>query len=114
MQSLQDIGRISHGEAHRLEQRITAWADSQKAKGRQDGKAEAARKAKFVVAGIKSQPWSGGGEGPARARTALASRAGRSQRGLHGQYSGQTVVATHDPTKASAAAPTNVCLCSDR
>jgi hypothetical protein len=53
-QWLQDIGRISHGKAHRLEQRITAWSACQKVEGRRDGIAEAGRRAKFVVAGIKS------------------------------------------------------------
>jgi hypothetical protein len=53
-QWLQDIGRISHGEAHRLEQRIAAWANTQKAEGRREGIIDAARKAKFIVAGIKS------------------------------------------------------------
>ncbi len=32
-QWLQDRGRISLGEARRLEQRIIAWAESQKAEG---------------------------------------------------------------------------------
>jgi hypothetical protein len=53
-QWLRDSGRLSHGEAHRLEQRIFAWASFQKAEGRKDGIVEAARKAKVVVAGIKS------------------------------------------------------------
>jgi hypothetical protein len=38
----------------RLEQRVTACAESQKAEGRRDGILEAARRAKYVVAGIKS------------------------------------------------------------
>jgi len=41
-QWLRDSGRISHGEAHRLEQRIKAWADGQKAEGRKNGIAESA------------------------------------------------------------------------
>jgi len=45
---------IDKGTAHRLEQRIKAWANSRKAEGRPDGIAEAARKANLVVAGIKS------------------------------------------------------------
>jgi hypothetical protein len=53
-QRLQDIGRISDGEAHRLEQRIAGWTDTQKAEGRPGGIVEAARKAQLVVAGIKS------------------------------------------------------------
>jgi flagellar biosynthesis/type III secretory pathway protein FliH len=52
--SLSDSGEISKGTAVRLEQRITAWAESQKAEGRRDGILEAARRAKYVVAGIKS------------------------------------------------------------
>jgi hypothetical protein len=52
-QWLRDMGRLSHGEAHRLEQRIFAWANLQRAEGRKDGILEAARKAKYVVAGIK-------------------------------------------------------------
>ena len=36
-----------------MERRIAAWAESQKAEGRRDGIVEAARKAKFVVAGIR-------------------------------------------------------------
>jgi hypothetical protein len=39
-QWLRDSGRLSHGEAHRLEQRIFA-AGCQKAEGRKDGIAEA-------------------------------------------------------------------------
>ncbi len=53
-QWLRDSGCLSLGEAHRLEQRIFAWANLQKAEGRKDGIVEAARKAKFVAAGIKS------------------------------------------------------------
>jgi len=53
-QGLQDIGRISQGEAHLLEQRISAWADSRKAEGRRDGIVEAARKAKLALAAIRS------------------------------------------------------------
>jgi hypothetical protein len=53
-QWLQDIGCISHGQRLRLEQRIITWADNQKAEGRRNGIVEAARKANFVVAGIKS------------------------------------------------------------
>lgn len=52
--SLYDSGTIDRGAAHRLEQRIFAWANLQKAEGRKDGIVEAARKAKFVVMGIKS------------------------------------------------------------
>ena len=52
--SLYDSGTIDRGTAHRLEQRIFAWANLQKAEGRKDGIIEAAQKAKFVVAGIKS------------------------------------------------------------
>lgn len=51
---LYDSGVIDKGTAHRLEQRIAAWADSQKAEGRKNGIAEAAAKAKFAVAGIKN------------------------------------------------------------
>src|ERR1700722_2731548 len=53
-QGLHDIGRISQGDAHRLEQRITAWAASEKAEGRREGIAEAVRRAKIAVGGIKS------------------------------------------------------------
>jgi hypothetical protein len=52
--SLSDSGEISKGTALRLEERIILWAESQKAEGRRDGILEAARRAKYVVAGIKS------------------------------------------------------------
>lgn len=52
--SLHDSGIIDKGTAQRLERRITAWAERQKAEGRRDGIVEAAAKARFVVAGIKS------------------------------------------------------------
>jgi hypothetical protein len=45
--SLYDSKVIDKGTAHRLEQRITAWADSQKAEGRRNGIIEAARKARM-------------------------------------------------------------------
>ncbi len=44
---------MDKGTAQRLEQRITAWADSRKAEGRCGGITAAARKVKFFVAGIK-------------------------------------------------------------
>jgi hypothetical protein len=52
--SLYDSGIIDKGTAHRLEQRIKAWAERRKAEGRRQEIVEAARKAKFVVTGIKS------------------------------------------------------------
>jgi len=66
-QGLHDIGRISQGDAHRLEQRITAWAASEKAEGRRDGIAEAVRRAKIAVAGIKSAAQRAAAEKPLRA-----------------------------------------------
>jgi hypothetical protein len=53
-QGLHDIKSISQGDAHRLEQRITAWAASEKAEGRREGITEAARRAKIAIGGIKS------------------------------------------------------------
>lgn len=52
--SLRDSGLIDRGTAHRLEQRIKAWAENQKAEGRKDGIVEAARKANIVLAGIRT------------------------------------------------------------
>jgi hypothetical protein len=53
-QWLRDSGKISLGDAHRLEQRIIAWGNGQKADGRRNGLVEAVRKASIVVAGIKT------------------------------------------------------------
>lgn len=53
-QWLRDAGSISLGGAHRLEQRIIAWAEGQKAQGRKDGIAEALGRAQAVVARIMS------------------------------------------------------------
>ncbi|HVB59010.1 MAG TPA: hypothetical protein VNE63_21595 [Candidatus Acidoferrales bacterium] len=52
--SLRDSGVIDKGTAHRLEQRIAAWAESQKAEGRSIGITEALRRAQATVARIKS------------------------------------------------------------
>ncbi len=52
--SLYDSGIIDRGTAHRPRTAYNRWADSRKAEGRREGITEAARKAKFVVAGIKS------------------------------------------------------------
>ncbi len=70
-QGLHDIGRISQGDAHRLQQRITAWAASEKAEGRREGIAEAARRAKIAVAGIKSAAHRAAAEKPLRAVQSL-------------------------------------------
>jgi hypothetical protein len=66
-QLLRDIGRISHGEAHSLEQRITAWGESQKAIGHHEGIVEAVRRAKIAVSGIKSAAQRAAAEKPLRA-----------------------------------------------
>ena len=55
-QGLRDSGLISQGDAHRLEQRIGAWAANEKAEGRREGIGEAVRRAKIAVAGIKAPP----------------------------------------------------------
>jgi flagellar biosynthesis/type III secretory pathway protein FliH len=52
--SLRDSGIIDTGTPRRLEQRIIAWAESQKAEGRRDGIADALRRAQAVVARIRS------------------------------------------------------------
>jgi flagellar biosynthesis/type III secretory pathway protein FliH len=70
-QGLHDIGRISQGDAHRLQQRITAWAASQKAEGRREGIAEAVRRAKIAVAGIKSAAQRAAAQKPLRAVQSL-------------------------------------------
>ena len=68
---LRDIARISLWEANRLEQRITAWAATQRAEGRRDGIAEAVRKAKIAVAGIKSAAQREAAQKPLRAVQSL-------------------------------------------
>jgi hypothetical protein len=60
--SLRDSGIIDKGTAHRLEQRIKAWAERQKAEGRKDGIVEAARKANVVLAAIKTAGQRAGAE----------------------------------------------------
>ena len=44
---------FSHGDAHRLEQRIFAWGNLQKAEGWRDGLKEAAAKGKSVIRRIR-------------------------------------------------------------
>ena len=66
-QGLRDSGLISHGDAHRLEQRITEWAANEKAEGRREGITEAVRRAKIAVAGIKSAAQRAAAEKPLRA-----------------------------------------------
>jgi hypothetical protein len=66
-QGLRDSGLISHGDAHRLEQRITAWAANEKAEGRREGIIESVRRAKIAVAGIKSAAQRAAAEKPLRA-----------------------------------------------
>jgi hypothetical protein len=70
-QGLRDSGLIKAGDAHRLEQRITAWAASEKTEGRREGIAEAARRAKIAVAGIKSAAHRAAAEKPLRAVQSL-------------------------------------------
>lgn len=65
--SLCDSGVIDKGTAHRLEQRIKAWGESQKAEGRRDGIAEALRRAQAVVAKIRSVAQRAAAEKPLRA-----------------------------------------------
>ncbi len=66
-QLLRDIGRISNGEAHTLEQRIVAWGQSQKAIGHHEGIVEAVSRAKTAVLGIKSAAQRAAAEKPLRA-----------------------------------------------
>lgn len=66
-QGLRDSGLISHGDAHRLEQRIAAWAANEKAEGRREGITESVRRAKIAVAGIKSAAQRAAAEKPLRA-----------------------------------------------
>jgi len=70
-QGLRDITRISLWEANKLEQRIAEFAASQKAEGRREGIAEAARRAKIAVAGIKSAAQRAAAEKPLRAVQSL-------------------------------------------
>jgi len=70
-QALRDSGLLKPGDAHRLEQRIGAWADAKKAEGRREGIAEAVRKAKIAVAGIKSAAQRAAAEKPLRAVLSL-------------------------------------------
>jgi hypothetical protein len=70
-QSLRDSGLIKLGDAHRLEQRIAAWADAKKAEGRREGIAEAVRRAKIAVLGIKSAAQRAAAEKPLRAVQSL-------------------------------------------
>jgi hypothetical protein len=70
-QGLRDSGLIKAGDAHRLEQRITAWAATQRAEGRRDGIAEAVRKARIAVGTIKSAAQRAAAEKPLRAVQSL-------------------------------------------
>ena len=74
-QWLRDSGLLSHGEAHRLEQRIFAWANLQKAEGRQHGILKAARKANVVLAGLKTAGQRAGAEKVLRALERLLPQA---------------------------------------
>jgi len=53
-QGLRDIGSISKVEAELLEQRITAWGQTQKAAGRLAGITEVVNLANATIAGIKN------------------------------------------------------------
>jgi hypothetical protein len=66
-QGLRLSGLISHGDAQRLEQRITAWSANEKAEGRREGITESVRRAKIAVAGIKSAAQRAAAEKPLRA-----------------------------------------------
>lgn len=66
-QGLRDSGLISHGDAHRLEQRIAAWAAKEKAEGRREGIIQSVHRAKIAVAGIKSAAQRAAAEKPLRA-----------------------------------------------
>jgi len=70
-QGLRDSGLISHGDAHRLEQRITAWAANEKAEGRREGIIQSVHRAKIAVAGIKSAAQRAAAEKPLRAVQSL-------------------------------------------
>jgi hypothetical protein len=70
-QTLHDAGHISLWEANKLEERIIEWAVSQKVEGRREGIAEAARRAKIAVAGIKSAAQRAAAEKPLRAVQSL-------------------------------------------
>ena len=64
---LRDSGLISHGDAHRLEERITAWAANEKAEGRRESIIQSVHRAKIAVAGIKSAAQRAAAEKPLRA-----------------------------------------------
>src|SRR5208337_2469447 len=81
--SLRDCGVIDKGTAHRLEQRIKAWAESQKAEGRLDSIAEALRRAQAVVARIRSAAQRAAVEKPRRAIAKLLPQGPPAIRGVY-------------------------------
>jgi hypothetical protein len=99
-QGLRDSGLISHGDAHRLEQRITAWAANEKAEGRREGITESVRRAKIAVACIKSAAQRAAAEKPLRAVQKLLPQSSEDyQRGYHdGTTDERRKARTNQPT----------------